>query len=254
MQDAFARLNKYPLPPLVTRNYQTRKTFQMSSTEARLTRLLLCSSNLEKLEPLRQRLMATGAEVDCVTQAEQARGMLWENHYDGVAVDLLLADRDGISFAMELRHEHPWVSLLVISPAQQLRHDKKAPDWLTRTSEYARLIFALKQAGQRSAGRAPKILHVEDDDTLADLVKNTIGKQTRLFRARSAQEARIAMALRDYDLALIRTQTPDETSGWTQPLSASQALLLNMDENTDPVLSLLNHLRRAPYVHEAAYC
>lgn len=234
--------------------YSDPKKFQMSSTETRLTRLLLCSSNLEKLEPLRQRLMATGAEVDCVTQADRARGMLWEKHYDGVAVDLLLADRDGISFALELRHEHPWVSLLVISPAQQMRHDRNAPDWLTRTSEYARLIFALKQAGQRSAGRAPKILHVEDDDTLADLVKNTIGKQTQLFRARSTQEARIAMALRHYDLALIRTQMAAEAADWTQPSSGSQALLLNIDDNTDPVLSLLNHLRRTPYIHKAAYC
>ena len=225
----------------------------MSSTEPRNICLLLCSSNLEKLEPLRQRLAAAGAEVDCVTQAERARHMLWDKHYDGVAVDLLLADRDGISFAMELRQEHPWVSLLVISSAENPPHRKTAPDWLSRSSEYARLIFALKQAGQRSAGRAPKILHVEDDDTLADLVKNTIGKQTQLFRARSTQEARIAMALRNYDLALIRTGIP-EACDWTQTLNGPQALIVNTDTNADPVLSLLNHLRRTPYIHEPAYC
>ncbi len=226
----------------------------MSSPENPATRLLLCSSNLENLEPLRQRLTAAGTEVDCATQAEQARRMLWETHYDGVAVDLLLADRDGISFAMELRHEHPWVSLLVISSTtQNPPRTSASPDWLNRSTEYARLIFALKQAGQRSAGRAPKILHVEDDDTLADLVKNTIGKQTQLFRARSAQEARIAMALRSYDLALIRTETP-QACDWAQPANGPRALTVNTDANADPVLSLLNHLRRNPYIHEPAYC
>ena len=225
----------------------------MSLSETRNSRLLLCSSNIEKLEPLRRRLTAAGTDVDCTTQAEQARRLLWETHYDGVAVDLLLADRDGISFAMELRHEHPWVSLLVISATRDSGNPSDKPDWLSRSGEYARLIFALKQAGQRAAGRAPKILHVEDDDTLADLVKNTIGKQTQLFRARSTQEARIAMSLRNYDLALIRSQTP-ETADWAQTTNGPQTLVLNTDSAADPVLALLNHLRRTPYVHEPAWC
>ncbi len=139
-------------------------------------------------------------------QGRRCSGLLWKRHYDGVAIDLLLADRDGISFAMELRQNIPgcrsWLSRQHSKPDRL----EQEPDWLSRSSDYARLVFALKQAGQRSVGRTPCILHVEDDDRLAELVQNTIGQQTQLFRARSAQEARIAMALRNYDLALVRTQ------------------------------------------------
>jgi DNA-binding NtrC family response regulator len=219
-----------------------------------MTRLLLCSSDTNKLEPLRQRFSAVGIEVDCTTRAEQTCELMWERHYDGVAVDLLLADRDGISFALELRQEHPWLPILVISTSPTTACIPSRPDWLQRSSDHARLIFALKQAGQRSAGRAPRILHVEDDDDVAGLVQNTIGKQTRLFRARSAQEARIAMALRDYDLALIRTQLSDVTAAASGTSPHHAPLLIDTGSGIDPVLTILNNLRRSPFVHEPAYC
>jgi DNA-binding response OmpR family regulator len=227
----------------------------MSSQETSISRLLLCSSDKEKLEPLQQRLTTAGVEVDCATEAKQVQQLLWARHYDGVAIDLLLADRDGISFAMELRQQHPWVSILVISTTQNTERPETNPDWLYRSTDYARLVFALKQAGQRSAGRPPSILHVEDDDRLAELVQNTIGKQTRLFRARSAQEAQIAMALRKYDLALIRTQIPSLSTHWKGHLAAQQPVLcVNTDASNDPLLAILNSLRRSPYVHQPAYC
>ncbi|HHJ16108.1 MAG TPA: response regulator [Gammaproteobacteria bacterium] len=227
----------------------------MPSTEVSISRLLLCSSDKTKLEPLQQRLSAAGVKVDCATTADEVRRLLWEQHYDGVAVDLLLADRDGISFAMELRQEHPWVSILVISTTQDNSDDDAGPDWLSRTSEYARLVFALKQAGQRAAGHPPCILHVEDDDSLAELVQNTIGKQTTLFRARSAQEAQIAMALRKYDLALVRAGVASLSVPWKSHMAAQQqALCVNTDTRSDPFLTIMNNLRRTPYVHEPAYC
>jgi len=227
----------------------------MSSQPTSISRLLLCSSDKEKLEPLQQRLTAASVDVDCATEAEQAQQLLWTRHYDGVAIDLLLADRDGISFAMELRQQHPWVSILVISTTQHTGRLETSPDWLCRSADYARLVFALKQAAQRSAGCPPSILHVEDDDSLAELVQNTIGKQTRLFRARSAQEAQIAMALRKYDLALIRTQMPSLSAQWKGHLAAQQPVLcVNTDTSNDPLLTILNSLRRSPYLHQPAYC
>jgi len=232
-----------------------KATRSMPAVQTSISRLLLCSTDAQKLEPLRRRLVTTGVEVDCATETDDARELLWKRHYDGVAVDLLLADRDGISFAMELRQEHPWVSILVISTTESRMRTDSGPEWLNRTADYARLIFALKQAGQRSAGHPPSILHIEDDDRLAELVQNTIGKQTRLFRARSAQEARIAMALRNYDLALVRTQVSALSDQWKGHLGAEQrALCVSADPAADPFLTILNNLRRSAFVHQPAYC
>lgn len=226
----------------------------MPPTESRVSSLLLCSTNMQKLAPLQRRLGAAGVQVDTAIHADAVRDLLWSRHYDGVVIDLLLADRDGISFAMELRQEHPWLSMLVISATERQAAAGDGPAWLQKSADYARLIFALKQAGQRSAGRAPNILHVEDDDDLAELVHNTIGRQTRLFRARSAQEARIAMALRQYDLALVRTQLAALSDQWKEHRDGRQAVCVSTDCSADPFLTILNNLRRSPFVHQAAYC
>ncbi len=220
-----------------------------------VSRLLLCSTDAQKLSPLQQRLSANGVRVDTAIHAERARELLWDTHYDGVVVDLLLADRDGISFAMELREQHPWVPIIVISSTPRSSLAPGEPTWLQLSAEHARLIFALKQAGQRSAGRAPNILHIEDDDSLAGLVHNTIGRQTHLFRARSAQEAKIAMALRTYDLALVRTQLAALSDEWRGHQGGEQApLCVSTDSDADPFLTILNNLRRNAFIHEPAYC
>ena len=65
----------------------------MPPVKTSISRLLLCSSDTQKLTPLAQRLQAIGVEVDCVITAEEARELLWQQHYDGVAIDLLLADQ-----------------------------------------------------------------------------------------------------------------------------------------------------------------
>ncbi len=208
------------------------------------------------MEPLRQRLLQSGVTVDCVTSTGDARQQLWDRHYDSIAIDLLLADQDGISFALELRQEHPWASILVISTtgSDDRRTGAKA-DWLARTTDHARLVFALKQASQRSASAPPSILHVEDDDALASLVQNTIGRQTNLFRARSTQEARIAMALRTYDLALVGTSIPGLTSSaHDRNTGKPQALRVTAGSMDDPLLAILDNLRRSPFIHQAAYC
>ena len=124
-----------------------------------------------------------------------------------------------------------------------------------KQSDYARLVFALKQASQRTAGQAPSILHVEDDDSLANLVQNTIGRQARLFRARSAHEAQIAMALRNYDLALVRTHVATRSDQWKDNLAGEQqTLYIDTNSASDPFLTILNNLRRNTYLHQPAYC
>lgn len=219
------------------------------------TRILLCSSDLSKLEPLRRRLQQSGSVVDCATQAEEARQRLWDRHYAGIAIDLLLADRDGISFALELRGEQPWLPIIVLTTEERCRQPGKETDWLSRSADHARLLFALKQASQRSAGRPPHILHLEHDDELARLVHDTLGAQTHLFRARSAQEARIAMSLRDYDLALVSSDKAfPGLQGEADHCGTTAPLLVHTGTDSDPLLTILDNLRRTPHIHQPAYC
>ncbi|MEN8800536.1 MAG: hypothetical protein ABF297_01050, partial [Thiogranum sp.] len=68
-------------------------------------------------------------------------------------------------------------------------------------------------------------------------------------------EAQVAMSLRKYDLALIRTQMPSSSAQWKGHLAARQPVLcVNTDTSTDPLLAILNSLRHSPYLHQPAYC
>lgn len=203
------------------------------------------------MHSLYQQLIDSDVAVDCCTLSSEARRQLWSQHYDGIAIDLLMADQDGISLALELREEHPRLPVLVISTTDTRPRLDAGPEWLNRSTEYARLVFALKQAGQRSAGRPPNILHVEEDDTLARLVKNTIGNQTNLFRARSAKEAQIAMALRSYDLALVRSVPVARAQ---QYQTDNKTLLVPTGSQSNPLLAILDHLRAPSFIHQPAYC
>ncbi len=217
-----------------------------------LSRFLLCSSNQQNVRPLQQRLSQSGIEADCCVYEHEARDLLSAKHYNGIAIDLLIADRDGISFAMELREEHPHLPVLVMSCNRTGAADPTAGVTDIKNSAcYARLIFSLKQAETRLAGNLPHILHVEDNDQIANLIKNTLGEHSRLFRARSTPEAQIAMALRRYDLVLMRSCAIIDTRLWA---SENNAVVIPTDATNDPLITIINSLRQKAYVHPPAYC
>lgn len=131
--------------------------------------------------------------------------------------------------------------------------DTGSPDWLTRSSEQARMIFALKQASVHNTGLQPSILHVEEDDAMAALVFRTLGGQISLFRARTIQEAQIAMSLRKYDLALVNSHRPIPDPANMRQLTPD-TLLVNNHDSIEPLLTILNQLRRPDDIHEPAHC
>ena len=226
------------------------------STPPTSKRLLVCSSDPAKTRTIQQRFSDAGYHVESVTDADNARQLLWQEHYSGIAVDLLLADQDGISFALELRKEHPWLPVLVLNTQADQQVDNAGdhcPDWLTDASRQARLVFALKQAGISGSGKHARILHIEDNDDMASLVRNNIGEQLKLFRARTVQEAQIALSLRSYDLVLVNSQRPILDPIAARRL-ASNTLLVNNAAAFEPLLTVLDSMHQPCEQHKPAHC
>lgn len=228
----------------------------MSSNNQNPQRLLVCSSHPDKIRNLESRVLNAGFEVECITESAVAKQRLWEEQFCGIAVDLLLADQDGISFAREIRQQHPWLPILVLNTEAGVVTEASTsqdPSWLQSTTEQARLIFALKQASIRNIGQQTRILHIEEDDNIAALVLKTLGGQIPVFRARTIQEAKIALSLREYDLTLVNSQRPilDPTAARK---AASDTLLVDNNLTTEPLLTVLNNMRRFTEEHSPAYC
>lgn len=206
--------------------------------------ILLCESSHDGQHPLAERLRGAGIQVELAGSVEETHRLLRRNFYDGIAIDLLLPDQDGISLALEIRREHIDLPVMVLTTRQRMnRRPTGGPDWLDRSANQARMLFALKQAGQRSAGRRPRVLHVENDDLQARLVQETMGRQVQLVRTGDAQETELALLRGDYDLALINMDGGDDIRSQALQLletrPANLPLVINSAPESDPMIPII---------------
>ncbi len=208
--------------------------------------ILLCESSEQSEPALADRLRKAGVHVELAKNVAEAEHLLNRNFYDGVALDLLLPERDGISFALDIRKHHPDLPVMVLTTRQsnlQAQAANDGPGWLSRSANQARMMFALKQAGQRSAGYYPRLLHVESDDLQADLVNNTVGRQSQVIRVRSVAETELALRTAEFDLALVNLDSDCSTPQRALHLWESQGkrlpLLVNASPAVDPMATII---------------
>lgn len=225
--------------------------------------ILLCESPSNIRPSLADRLCRAGVNVELAQSVPEAEQLLSRQFYDGVALDLLLPDRDGISFALEIRRAHPDLPVMVLTtrylsnPPAGIPAD---PDWLDRTANQARMMFALKQASQRTAGVYPRVLHVESDDFQAELVNKTVGRQARMLRVRSVSETEFALTSDDFDLALINLDSDCSIPYRALHLLENQRpqlpLVVNAGPDVDPMATIIWTLtgQFEPEPQAAGYC
>ena len=206
--------------------------------------ILLCEASHDGQHPLAAQLRRAGIQVELAGDVAEAWHLLRRQFYDGVAIDLLLPDQDGISLAMEIRRRYTDLPIMVLTTRRRPSRKRPGePDWLDRTANQARLVFALKQASQRAAGRRPRVLQVDDDDEQARLVQDTLGRQAALVRTRDAQETELALLRGDYDLAMINLNGGEPLHEHALQLLESRPgnlpLVLNTAADSDPMVPIL---------------
>lgn len=206
--------------------------------------ILLCESSRDGTHPLAAQLRRAGIQVELAGDVAEAWRLLRRQFYDGVAIDLLLPDQDGISLALDIRRRYADLPIMVLTTRQHAARQRPGgPDWLDRSANQARLVFALKQASQRAAGRRPRVLQVDDDDEQAALVRGTLGRQASLVRTRDAQETELALLRGEYDLALINLDGGEPLQHHALQLLESRPanlpLVLNTAAGSDPMVPIL---------------
>lgn len=222
--------------------------------------ILLCESSRDGQHPLATQLRRAGIQVELAGNVAEAHQMLRRQFYDGVAIDLLLPDQDGISLALDIRHRYADLPLMVLTTNHRVqRKGQTGPSWLDRTANQARLVFALKQASQHAAGRRPRVLQVDDDNEQARLVRDTLGRQVQLVRARDAAETELALLRGEYDLALVNMDSGEDMRNHALYLLETRPgnlpLVLNTASDSDPMVPILWALiAHCDEPARAAYC
>ena len=175
---------------------------------ARPASVLICEDNAYVAEILAALLEQEGQGSDIAATAAAARDLLARNAYRLMLLDLTLPDADGLTLLRELRGEPATRALPIIVVSGRAREGQaeagasvQVVDWLQKPLDRDRFSQAVNQA-LRVGGR-PRILHVEDDLDVVQVVGALLEESADLSHAATCAEARRLLAEQRFDLVIL---------------------------------------------------
>ncbi len=180
-------------------------------------RILVCEDDQDIATLLSLILQQNGFAPDIAYDADQAQVMLAKSQYAAMTLDLQLPGKDGITFLRELREnaETRDLPVVVISVAASEGASEAngdaigVVDWLTKPIDEERLIRALGVVVDDRNGHRFRILHVEDEPDISELISGIIAGFADLIPVRTNAEARQKLENETFDLVILDLQLPD---------------------------------------------
>jgi DNA-binding response OmpR family regulator len=180
------------------------------------TCILVCEDDPDIAQLIAMMLQQQGYATVIATSAEQAKIKMRERRYSAMTLDLMLPGQDGISLVRELRaselyHDLP---IIVVSAKAELGKVElnggavNMVDWLDKPIDQGRLLQAARRA-VGAGGGIPKILHVEDDVDVLQVVATILAGQATLVPAESLRQAQNLLTTQRFDLVLLDINLPD---------------------------------------------
>ena len=186
-------------------------------------RILICEDDPDIAFMLRMILAQAGFDADTARTVDQAKKLIKEIPYLAVTLDLALPDEqgrvydpDGIRLVRELRRqdrtrELPIIVVSAIADQAKRRLNGSAfgiIDWLEKPLNEDRLLAAVKSIATHKQG-LPRILHVEDDPIIYEMVRVLLRGQVDLVLAPSLNDAHRRLREDVYDMILLDVELTD---------------------------------------------
>lgn len=202
--------------PLLTTLAPRAATVSPASVVGNHARILVCEDDPDIANLIALMLNQHGYATDIAYSAEQAKTLMAGHRYAAMTLDLMLPGQDGISLVRELRAAETYHDLPIIVVSAKAELGKlelnggavNMIDWLDKPIDHGRLLQAARRA-VRADGGMPKILHVEDDVDVVQVVATILAGQATLVPAKSLQEAQALLAKQRFDLVLLDINLPD---------------------------------------------
>jgi len=189
-------------------------------------RVLVCEDNRDTATVLRMMLEQAGYAVDIAYDASQAKQLLAQGGYAAMTLDLALPGQSGISLIREL-HGHEATAnlpiLVVSANAAEGRHELNGEElgvveWIDKPAIQERLLTVLKGVVGRSGRTRLKVLHVEDDPDVFQVMRQVASEVADTVQAANLAEARQMLAQCRYDLVILDLDLPDGSGKELLPL------------------------------------
>ena len=172
--------------------------------------VLVCEDDPDVAFILAEILRKEGMRAETVSSTRAARAALEAVKFDVAVIDLHLPDGDGLEFIGELRARKGTQELPVIVVTARPRGSSDASvvstlhlaDWLQKPIDPQRLLDSIRSVLARPRDRRARILHVEDDISLTQLLQELLESEADVIAANSLADAR-AVVDEEYDLVIL---------------------------------------------------
>lgn len=162
-------------------------------------------------------LAQAGLSSDIAFDAEQARRMLPVGGYEAMTLDLALPREDGLSLLRWLRSQKGLADLPVVVVSALAEEGRRKltggavgiMDWIAKPIDEERLMAALRSALRGCTEEVPRVLHVEDDHDLAEVVSTLLEPAFAVRHAGTIAQARDMLSSDGYSLILLDLVLPD---------------------------------------------
>ena len=180
-------------------------------------RVLVVEDDADVALLLSMMLEDAGFMVDRALDACHAKQLLALTRYAAMTVDLMLPDQNGLDFIHEVRADAATAHLpiLVIS-ARRLTEGAAMPEqalaqinWLAKPIDRQQLVAAMRAITLRQPGLPSRILHVEDDRDIRQIVQHVLHPIADVTPVATLAEARTALASQLFDLVILDVSLPD---------------------------------------------
>ena len=179
--------------------------------------ILICEDEVDIATLLEMMLGNAGYLTNTARTAAQAKQLLEEGDYDAMTLDLGLPDQDGISLLQELRESPKTRNLPIIvvsatagESQQRLNGDAIGViDWIEKPIDSELLIDRLGRAIRGHSVTRPRILHVEDDESIITIVSALVEETADIIAAKTVNEAKGLLKQETFDLVILDLMLPD---------------------------------------------
>ncbi len=180
-------------------------------------RILICEDDRDTAALLRLMLEQDGQVADIAYDTEQAKQRLAQSNYAAMTLDLALPDQDGISFIRELRMKEKTANLpIVVVSARAIEGSLELKseaysviDWISKPINQEQMVLAVRRAVGQFSDIRPRVLHVEDDPDIFQVMHGIVGDLADLDHAGMLAEARELLERCRYDLVILDLTLPD---------------------------------------------
>ncbi|NOQ36330.1 MAG: response regulator [Methylococcaceae bacterium] len=157
--------------------------------------------------------------VTTCSSAEQAKEILLNESFDVMTVDLRLPGQDGLSLIKELRHQEHTQDLPIIIVSAEANNVKnnnitsglRVIDWIEKPIDQQHLIESISESIKKEGDYASKILYVEDDKDLTQIMTLLLEDKVTVVSANTLQQAKKLLQDETFDLVILDVGLPDGT-------------------------------------------